>query len=32
LAVLPYSNVPIYLGKSGISFAIEELSLNTEAL
>jgi len=32
LAVLPYSNVPIYLGKSGIPFAIEELSLNTEAL
>jgi hypothetical protein len=32
LAVLPYSNVPIYLGKSGISFAIDELSLNTEAL
>lgn len=32
LAVLPYSNVPVYLGKSGISFAIEELSFNTEAL
>ena len=32
LAVLPYSNVPIYLGKSGISFAIDELSFNTEAL
>jgi hypothetical protein len=32
LAVLPYSNVPIYLGKSGITFAIDELSLNTEAL
>ena len=32
MAVLPYSNVPIYLGKSGISFAIDELSLNTEAL
>jgi len=32
LAVLPYSNVPIYLGKSGISFSIDELSLNTEAL
>jgi hypothetical protein len=32
LAVLPYSNLPIYWGKSGISFAIEELSLNTEAL
>jgi len=32
LAVLPYSNVPIYLGKSGVPFAIEELSFNTEAL
>jgi hypothetical protein len=32
LAVLPYSNTPVYLGKSGVFFAIEELSLNTEAL
>jgi len=32
LAVLPYSNVPIYLSKSGISFTIDKLSLNTEAL
>jgi len=32
LAVLPYSNVPVYLGKSGVSFAIDELSFNTEAL
>jgi hypothetical protein len=32
LAVLPYSNLPIYLGKSKIPFAIDKLSLNSEAL
>ena len=32
LAVLPHSDLPVYLGKSGISFAIDELLLNTEAL
>jgi len=31
-AVLPYSKLPIYLGKSQVSFAIEGFSLNTEAL
>ena len=30
--VLPYSRLPVYLGKSQISFAIDGLSLNTEAL
>jgi hypothetical protein len=30
--VLPYSESPIYLGKSKIPFAIDRLSLNTEAL
>jgi hypothetical protein len=30
-AVLPFSKLPVYLGKSGIPFAIDELSLNTEA-
>jgi hypothetical protein len=30
--VLPYSELPIYLGKSKVSFAIDGLSLNTEAL
>jgi hypothetical protein len=32
MAVLPFSRLPIYLGKSGVSFAIDGLSLNTEAL
>jgi len=32
IAVLPFSESPVYLGKSGISFAIDGLSLNTEAL
>jgi hypothetical protein len=31
-AVLPYSILPVYLGKSQVSFAIDGLSLNTEAL
>ncbi|MDR2580654.1 MAG: LamG domain-containing protein [Fibromonadaceae bacterium] len=31
-AVLPLSESPIYFGKSGIPFAIDKLSLNTEAL
>ncbi|MDR3000705.1 MAG: LamG domain-containing protein [Fibromonadaceae bacterium] len=31
-AVLPYSKLPVYLGKSQVSFAIDGLSLNTEAL
>ena len=31
-AVLPYSRLPVYLGKSQVSFAIDGLSLNTEAL
>jgi hypothetical protein len=31
-AVLPYSELPIYLGKSQVPFAIDGLSLNTEAL
>jgi len=31
-AVLPYSKLPIYLGKSQVSFAIDGLSLNSEAL
>jgi len=32
MAVLPFSESPVYLGKSGVSFAIDGLSLNTEAL
>jgi len=32
LAVMPYSKLPVYLGKSKVPFAIDELSLNTEAL
>jgi hypothetical protein len=32
LAVLPYSKLPIYLGKSKVPFAIDGLSLNAEAL
>jgi len=31
-AVLPYSKLPVYLGKSRVSFAIDGLSLNAEAL
>ena len=31
-AVLPYSRLPVYLGKSRVPFAIDGLSLNTEAL
>jgi len=31
-AVLPYSKLPVYLGKSRVSFAIDGLSMNTEAL
>ncbi len=31
-AGLPYSILPVYLGKSQVSFAIDGLSLNTEAL
>jgi len=31
-AVLPYSRLPVYLGKSKVSFAIDGLSLNAEAL
>jgi hypothetical protein len=32
LAVLPYSKLPVYLGKSKVPFAIDGLSLNAEAL
>ncbi|MDR2731730.1 MAG: LamG domain-containing protein, partial [Fibromonadaceae bacterium] len=32
LAVLPFSELPVYLGKSGVPFAIDGLSFNTEAL
>jgi len=31
-AVLPYSKLPVYLGKSKVPFAIDGLSLNAEAL
>jgi hypothetical protein len=31
-AALPYSELPVYLGKSQVPFAIEGLSLNAEAL
>jgi len=32
MAVLPFSDRPVYLGKSGVRFAINKLSLNTEGL
>lgn len=32
LAVLPYSKLPVYLGKSNVSFAIDDFSLNAEVL
>ncbi len=32
IAVLPFSESPVYLGKAGIPFAIDGLSMNTEAL
>jgi hypothetical protein len=32
LAVLPYSKLPVYLGKSKVPFALDGLSLNAEAL